>query len=83
MPLAVFELLKELGLRLVVEVSILGVLHVFVPDGRVDDLCLRLHRLAHTLVDRQRDNFVLRLLLATLQLVRLLCFLGGGILVVA
>lgn len=43
MALAVFELLKKLALRLVVQVGILEVVRVFEPDGRVQDLGLSLH----------------------------------------
>ena len=53
MPLAVFELLEELGLRLVVEVGVLGVLHILEPYGRVDYLGLSLHGAAHALVNRE------------------------------
>lgn len=52
MSLAILKLLEELALRLIVEVSVLGVLDVAQPDGRVDNLRLSLHRPTHTLVDR-------------------------------
>ena len=38
MPLAILKLLKELRLRLVVQVGVLQMLSVLQPDGRVHDL---------------------------------------------
>lgn len=61
MSFAVFELLKELGLGLVVQIRILGVLHVLVPHRRVHDLRLRLNGLAHALADAQGLAFISRL----------------------
>ena len=50
-PLAVFELLKELRLCLVVEVSILSLLYILKPNGRVDNLRVCLNSATHTLID--------------------------------
>jgi len=50
-PFAVFELLEELRLRLVVEVRIFEVLFVPQPDGAVQDLGVGLHCAAHALTD--------------------------------
>ena len=67
--LAILKLLKELALRLVVEVGILGVLDIAQPDGRVDNLRLCLNGSTHTLMDgklyvliRTACQFLLRLL---------------------
>ena len=53
MPFAVLEFLKELRLRLVVEVCILDMLDIFHPDGRVLNLRMRLYCLTDTLADCQ------------------------------
>ena len=53
MTFAVFKFLEELRLRLVVKISILGLLHVALPDGRVHDFGVHLGGSAYTLVYRQ------------------------------
>ena len=53
MSFAIFELLEELRLRLVVQVRVLRVLNVLEPDSRVDRFGGQLRRRAHALVDRQ------------------------------
>jgi hypothetical protein len=52
--LAVFKLLEEFGLSLVVEVRVLCLLHISHPDSRVHDLTVLLDALGHALRDRQR-----------------------------
>ena len=37
MPLTIFKFLEKLGLSLVVKVSVLGLLHISNPNGRVHD----------------------------------------------
>ena len=59
MAFAVFEFLEEFALCLVVQICVFSVLDVTQPDGRVDDLGLRLHRAAHALIDRELDATVL------------------------
>ena len=50
-PLAIFKLLKELRLGLVVQVGVLCVLYILKPNSRVNDLGVRLHRATHALID--------------------------------
>ena len=51
MPLAIFKLLKELRLSLVVQIGILCMLYILEPDGGVDYFRVCLHGATHALVD--------------------------------
>jgi len=60
-PLAVFKLLKEFRLGLVVQVRELKMFSVPKPNGRVQNFGVHLHSLAHALNDRERHGFVVDL----------------------
>ena len=53
MPLAIFKLLKELWLSLVIEVGILCVLDILKPDSWINDFRVCLHGATHALIDRK------------------------------